>query len=102
MGPRGLPTWIVGTTLGFVIATAVAGWLTLAILLHVVAGTEDRQNERLDRIGNTQETIVEELRRPSGEQSIPERAETYRSVRRTEVMIERLCDVTAGCDPPDR
>lgn len=107
MGPRGLPRWIVWTTLGLILATALAGWLTLAIVLHVAAGIEERQSERLDHIGDAQDEIIAELRGPTGDAPVPERAATFRAVMRTEAMIERLCVVTAGCDPaefprPDR
>lgn len=99
MGRVGLSRLIAWVTLGLVLATALTGWLTLAVVLSVAAGIEERQTERLNEIQRTQEAVITELQGPSGEGAVPERADTFRSVRRAEAMIEQLCAATNGCDP---
>lgn len=96
-----LPRWIVWTTVGLILGTAVAGWLTLAIVLYAANGIEDRHAERLERISDSQDAIIAELRAPTADNGVPERAEMFRSVIRTEAMIERLCAVSAGCELDD-
>lgn len=73
-------------------ASAVAGWLTVYLILGALDSGEQQLRERQRALHTTQEAILREVRQPNDIEGAPSRADTY-------VRIEQLCEATAGCDP---